>query len=491
MAAAAAAAVLSAAPSDANGGAIIGDMELVDESTPLTQSNLTRLSGSYVQEGGLGGLTGQGQPSHNYSDRDLESLALLRSPGRADRRQSHTSNYSSGTGNSGSGNENIEDFYAAVQDELDKVNGFFQGKIAELKVNLDHIVSKRNNVYFDHHTGRGVDTEQLRHLYVELSTLRMFCSLNQTAFVKIIKKHDKVFEECMLQTWSDVIDKQPFSVSPEPVQCMDIIQDMVSRERLMEWDRQSSKNIGPVNKDDVFPAVKGHMLLFSVIVFLVSLNIPLVSPSSDHPGDVHVGIVTQYPTATAPGRCLAVLLFVVSLWLSEAIPYYATSIMIAPLCVVMDVFKDPTNSHLLLNREDAAKMVMGNFVNHTSMLLMGGFAISAAFSRCQLELRVAAKLQKWFKDTPRIFILAIMLLGLFLSMWISNHTAPILVGTIVTPIVRDLPRESRFGKTLLLGLAYACNFGGMITPISRYNALHHTTLHTPLSWRLLHAPTTD
>jgi phosphate transporter len=156
--------------------------------------------------------------------------------------------------------------------------------------------------------------------------------------------------------------------------------------------------------------------------------------------------------------------------------------MIAPLCVVMDVFKDPANSHILLNREDAAKMIMGNFMNHTSMLLMGGFAISAAFSRCQLELRVAAKLQKWFKNTPRLFILSIMLLGLFLSMWISNHTAPILVGTIVTPIVRDLPQKSRFGKTLLLGLAYACNFGGMITPISRYIPAcpHRTFYHTTL-----------
>ena len=111
-------------------------------------------------------------------------------------------------------------------------------------------------------------------------------------------------------------------------------------------------------------------------------------------------------------------------------------------------------------------MVMSNFINHTSMLLLGGFALSAAFSRCQLELRIASFLQGSFKNSPQLFILAIMMLGLFLSMWISNHTAPILVGTIVTPIVRDLPKDSRFSKTLLLGLAFACNFGGMMTPIS-------------------------
>jgi phosphate transporter len=68
--------------------------------------------------------------------------------------------------------------------------------------------------------------------------------------------------------------------------------------------------------------------------------------------------------------------------------------------------------------------------------------------------------------SPRLFILAVMFLGLFLSMWISNHTAPILCTTILTPIIQDLPQKCRFTKGLLLGLAFACNFGGMSTPIS-------------------------
>jgi phosphate transporter len=42
-----------------------------------------------------------------------------------------------------------------------------------------------------------------------------------------------------------------------------------------------------------------------------------------------------------------------------------------------------------------------------------------------------------------LFLLAIMFLGLFLSMWISNHTAPILCCTMLLPLVRDLPKDSR------------------------------------------------
>ena len=48
-------------------------------------------------------------------------------------------------------------------------------------------------------------------------------------------------------------------------------------------------------------------------------------------------------------------------------------------------------------------MVMGSFFNHTSVLLLGGFAISAAFSRCQLELRLAAYLQQIFGNNPWLY----------------------------------------------------------------------------------------
>ncbi|RQM27129.1 hypothetical protein B5M09_006151, partial [Aphanomyces astaci] len=76
--------------------------------------------------------------------------------------------------------------------------------------------------------------------------------------------------------------------------------------------------------------------------------------------------------------------------------------------------------------ESAAKEVTSLLVNHTTILIMGGFSISAALSKCQIELYIAAFLQRRFKKSPRLFLLAIMLMGLFLSMWINNHTAPVL-----------------------------------------------------------------
>ncbi|KAF1790885.1 Citrate transporter-like domain [Phytophthora cactorum] len=130
------------------------------------------------------------------------------------------------------------------------------------------------------------------------------------------------------------------------------------------------------------------------------------------------------------------------------------------------ILNDKAHPDNLLTAKQSAKEVMSMLVNHTTILIMGGYSISAAFAKCQIELYIAAFLQRRFKKSPNLFLLAIMLMGLFLSMWISNHTAPVLCVSVLLPIIRDFPTDSTYVKTLLIGLAFACNLGGMMTPIS-------------------------
>ena len=63
-------------------------------------------------------------------------------------------------------------------------------------------------------------------------------------------------------------------------------------------------------------------------------------------------------------------------------------------------------------------------------------------------------------------MLAIMWLGLGLSALLSNVTAPLLLVEVLKPLLRDMPTDSRYSRALLLGLAFSCNVGGMMTPIS-------------------------
>mmetsp|Transcript_17890 Transcript_17890/g.35863 ORF Transcript_17890/g.35863 Transcript_17890/m.35863 type:complete len:314 (+) Transcript_17890:1-942(+) len=175
---------------------------------------------------------------------------------------------------------------------------------------------------------------------------------------------------------------------------------------------------------------------------------------------------TPFGDDDVANRALSFLTLVVSLWIFEALPFHSTAMFIPVLAVVFDVLRSPEDPDMTMTPEEASKVVLGSFFNHNTFLILGGYAISSAFSRCEVETVVASALQVRFEDRPYLFLLAMMMLGLFLSMWISNHTAPVLCIAVLSPIIGDYGAETRFVKALLLGVAFACNFGGMLTPIA-------------------------
>lgn len=79
------------------------------------------------------------------------------------------------------------------------------------------------------------------------------------------------------------------------------------------------------------------------------------------------------------GRCLTMLVFVTSLWVTEATPYFVTALLIPVLVVLMDIMEDSHGDDK--SRKKAAKVVLSHMVDHTTILIMGGYAISSAFSR--------------------------------------------------------------------------------------------------------------
>lgn len=319
------------------------------------------------------------------------------------------------------------EFFPVIIDELEKVNKFYIGKVAELRIVLEGITRSRSNSYLTHHTGSSdvSNLAKLRDIYLELKALHAYCELNKTGFYKIIKKYDKTLGEDTLKDWKRTIDDQQFSISTEPLRLIDIVTDLVSRNKLMEWEIFASEQKYK-SDDEIFPSVKPHSVLISVLLFLLSLAFPIVTPHD-----------------VAANRCFSLLVLAVSLWVTEAVPYFATALIIPALVTFLRVLKDPKDPTKAMSPEESSAFVLDHIFNHTTMLLLGGYTISTAFARCQLELRVASFLQTRLGDRPLIFILAIMFLGLFLSMWINNHTAPILLATIILPIVRDLPTDSR------------------------------------------------
>lgn len=266
------------------------------------------------------------------------------------------------------GDENL-DFFAVIADEMNKVNNFYIGKLAQLRISLEDILTERKNAYRSHHTSADASyLLRLRDIYVDLAALRSFCDLNKTGFYKIIKKYDKILQESTLEGWMKTIECQSFAHAAEPVTLMDTVTSLVSRDKLIEWERFATEQQSLKSAmDDIFPAVRLPNLAISLLVFVVLLSMPSVIPYDP-----------------AASRCLSLTVFVVMLWITEAIPYFATGLLVPILVVLMQVLKynnyttssstsssSTTSSNGLMSNEDAAQFVIDHLFNHTTVLLLG------------------------------------------------------------------------------------------------------------------------
>ncbi|KAF5832470.1 Sodium/sulfate symporter [Dunaliella salina] len=167
-------------------------------------------------------------------------------------------------------------------------------------------------------------------------------------------------------------------------------------------------------------------------------------------------------------NCAALLAFVSLLWATEAIPLFATAILVPPLAAVLRVLVDTShpNHPQRMSAPDAANAIFHSMFSQVTMLLLGGFSIAAALSKHFIAKQMAVAVLSRVGRVPRNVLLASMFVAAFASMWISNVAAPVLCFSLFQPILRTMDVTTPFAKSLVMGVALASNIGGMTSPIS-------------------------
>ena len=158
----------------------------------------------------------------------------------------------------------------------------------------------------------------------------------------------------------------------------------------------------------------------------------------------------------AAWRTAALALLLAVWWMTEALPLGATSLL--PLVVV------PLLG--IASGEDAA----APYANPTVFLFLGGFLIALAVERCGLHRRAALTILAAVGSRPRNLVAGFMIATAFLSMWISNTAATLMMLPMALSVVAlEDPGtgevHSEFGAAILLGVAYAASLGGLGTLI--------------------------
>lgn len=147
---------------------------------------------------------------------------------------------------------------------------------------------------------------------------------------------------------------------------------------------------------------------------------------------------------------LVVLILAAGLWMTEAVPLVATSLLIPLLQSLLGI--------------QPFKEALAPFFDPVVMLLLGGFLLAISVEKHDLDEYFTYQIVSRCRAEAKGLILVLMLTTAFLSMWISNTAATALMLTVALRLTEGVLDEGgNFSKIVVLSIAYSATAGGLST----------------------------
>ncbi len=223
--------------------------------------------------------------------------------------------------------------------------------------------------------------------------------------------------------------------------------------------------------------VTGHLDKKKLVWFLITALVTLIIwnlPSACF-GIAGLTVVQQ--------RVIAIFVMAVMLWITEAIPAWATSIAI--IFVLLFCVSNSSFNFLQGNEGQYGQLldsvgIMACFADPTIILFLGGFILAIAATKSGLDVWMAKTLIKPFgKKSENVLLGFLLITGVF-SMFISNTATAAMMLTFLTPVFKALPANGKGRIALTMSIPIGANLGGMGTPIGTPpNAFAYKVLNDP------------
>ncbi len=157
----------------------------------------------------------------------------------------------------------------------------------------------------------------------------------------------------------------------------------------------------------------------------------------------------------APRWTAGTVLLMAIWWITEPVPLWATALL--PLALFPLIGAAPLGE------------VAIQYFDPVNFLFLGGMWIAASLEEWGLHRRIALGIVARIGTSPRRIVLGFMVATGFLSLWISNTAAALMMFPIGMAVLQkfgertgaDDPGLRRFATALMLGLGYAASMGGV------------------------------
>jgi sodium-dependent dicarboxylate transporter 2/3/5 len=160
---------------------------------------------------------------------------------------------------------------------------------------------------------------------------------------------------------------------------------------------------------------------------------------------------------------LSIVTLAAGLWISEAIPAFAVALLVIGLQVMLLGMP----GGVLASADDmrAWEIYVRPWASPPMWLFFGGLMLARAAQRTEIDRWIAQAVLRLTGGSPRRLLPSLMAVTFVFSMFMSNTATCAMMLAVIGPAITSLPKDSQIAKSLLLGLAFAANLGGMGTII--------------------------
>lgn len=189
-------------------------------------------------------------------------------------------------------------------------------------------------------------------------------------------------------------------------------------------------------------------LIFLGLAIAIALTIMLI------PLPESVTTVGEVKLTSAGQTALAILIFALVLWMTEAIPFHITGLIGVFLMALfkIDTFKN---------------VVKAGFGNDIVIFFIGVLILSSFITKSGLGKRISVFILSKTGNNTYLILLGFLVSGVILSMWITDMAVAAMLMPLGVSILKEegvKPLKSNFGKALMISCAWGPIIGGIGTP---------------------------
>ncbi len=204
-----------------------------------------------------------------------------------------------------------------------------------------------------------------------------------------------------------------------------------------------------------------HLKQFFDKAYTMSLQVVFASFSISFFIAFVVAFIPDYGIDANMTYTLFILLFAAGLWITEAIPAFAVSLLVIALEMVLLGF----NNFDFSSGSKEWQVYLQPWSSPLIFLFLAGFIMAAAASKTKLDVWLAKKVLFFVGGRPHNIVTGLIGITYVLSMFVSNTATAAMMMTILLPLLGHIKESNPFQKAVLLSVVIGANLGGMATII--------------------------